>query len=197
MAERSYDRYRWRTNVSSEEAWRDVIGYEGHYQISDQGRLRSLRRTVMFSRRGKLIAYSLQGKILNLKIDKDGYSRARLWKDGVVQQHAVHRLVLMAFVGPCPQGMESRHLDGKPTNNSVGNLVWDTHFNNIADRVTHGTAPRGERSRSAKLTEDQVREIRHLYSKGGVTRERLAVRFGVSPATVSHITTRRNWRHVV
>lgn len=101
---------------------------------------------------------------------------------------AIHRLLLETFVGPCPEGMECRHLDGNRLNNSLENLCWDTHFRNNQDKVLHGTAGRGGRKR--KLTDQQVAEVRRQL-RGGVRQRRLAARFGVSQMAISNINTHK------
>ena len=110
-------------------------------------------------------------------------------------QVSVHRLVLEAFVGPCPPGCETRHLNGNPADNRLCNLAWGTHRENAADKVRHGTAPRGERNPSAKLTEADVREVRTLVEQGYTQRD-IADRFDVGPIAICHIVTRKAWKHV-
>jgi len=110
--------------------------------------------------------------------------------------HYVHRLVLEAFVGPCPPGMECRHLDGDTSNNRLANLCWGSPRENAADRHRHGHTARGEDHGQSVLTADQVRTIRAAYAAGGTTHRRLAREYGVSDATVGAILTRHNWTHL-
>lgn len=107
----------------------------------------------------------------------------------------VHQLVLEAFVGPRPLGMESLHRDGNPRNNAARNLRWGTRKENWEDRRRHGRACDGEENSSSKLTIRAVGTIRKERSKG-VTLRVLAVRFGVSMATVSNVALRKSWRSV-
>ena len=102
-----------------DETWRAVPGYEGRYEVSDHGRVRSLLRGLMHPWHGF------------------GYPMVRLY-DGAYKNMRVHRLVLMAFVGPCPEGMEACHNDGDRANARLSNLRWDTHAANIEDRKGHG-----------------------------------------------------------
>ena len=126
----------------------------------------------------------------------------------------VHRLILEAFVGPCPEGMECRHLDGDPGNNRLENLAWGTPEENHADSVRHGTAyshsienmqrlaadspdkpwnfvkhKAGEKHHRAKLSDEQVRIIRQMVdtSRRDGTASRLAKEWGVTSATVMMI----------
>lgn len=107
----------------------------------------------------------------------------------------VHRLVLEAFVGPCPEGMEACHADGNRTNNALSNLRWDTPKANAADRERHGKTYRGERIRLAKLTPERVLQIRAEYAAGTPHRH-LAARHGVNESTTRAIIAGRAWRHV-
>lgn len=107
----------------------------------------------------------------------------------------VHRLVLLAFIGPCPEGMECCHSDGNPANNRLENLRWDTRKNNQADRIKHGTDCKGKKHWNVKLTEDNVREIRSRMKKGE-NRYTIADSFGISEATVRDIHTRKSWTHL-
>jgi len=86
----------------------------------------------VFGPRGKM-----KGQII-----KGGYIRVNLGG----QKKLVHRFVLETFVGPCPEGMEARHLDGNPANNRLSNLCWSTHKENVRDQYKHGTAVFGYHS---------------------------------------------------
>lgn len=159
------------------EIWRSVIGWEGLYEVSDQGRVRSLRRdtrTMSPGRKGS------------------GYLYVNLARGGARRTRHVHRLVLEAFVGPCPAGCETRHLDGDPANNRLENLAWGTSAENKQDQRRHGTVVQGEARSCAKLTEEQVYEIRATV---GRTKE-LAERFGVDRRTVRDARRGATWKHL-
>lgn len=108
--------------------WRSIPGYPRH-EVSSDGRVRSLP--------GKRAA----GKILSARIMSTGYAAVTLDRDGQKSNHLVHGLVLLAFVGPRPPGLVTRHLNGISTDNSVSNLTWGTQSENMYDRVRHGTHP--------------------------------------------------------
>lgn len=114
------------------EVWKPVAGYEGAYEVSSSGRVRSLPR---LDRRGRRI----QGRILAAHPLPKGHLRVKLSRDGDYEQGSVHRMVLTAFSGPPPDGHESLHGDGDPTNNNIENLRWGTRSENNLDRVRHGT----------------------------------------------------------
>lgn len=124
----------------------------------------------------------------------NGYLMMSLGRCRALTVSAVHRLVLLTFIGPCPKGMQGCHNDGNKLNNHVSNLRWDTVKNNIHDKFRHGTMPLGERHHKSKLTESNVIEIRSLIGKVRVME--LARRFGVSKSTILFIKNRRTWRHI-
>jgi hypothetical protein len=96
-------------------------------------------------------------------------------------------MVLEAFVGERPAGHESRHLDGRITNNRLTNLAWGTRREQFEDQVAHRTDTRADRNGAAKLTCAQVKAIRKLIGDGVETQTRIAERFGVSQATITRI----------
>ena len=109
---------------------------------------------------------------------------------------AIHRIVLEAFVGPCPPGMECRHLNGDGADNRLENLTWGTHAENTTDRARHGHDRRGEAHAMARLTEKAVQQIRRLHASGKWTGVALAKRFGVCRSTNSFIVTGQTWKHI-
>ncbi len=120
-----------------------------------------------------------------------------LSRDGNVIAFRVHRLVLEAFVGLRPDGLECCHEDGDKTNNRLGNLRWDTKLANAADKKRHGTGAgsrlRGEENGNAKLTVHDVREIRRRYAMGGTTQASLGSEFDVTKMNVSRIVRCVTW----
>jgi hypothetical protein len=113
---------------------------------------------------------------------------------GKYRNRHVPQLVLEAFVGPRPPGMECCHNDENPTNNRLTNLRWDTKRGNFDDVIKLGTQ-RGERNGHSKLTEDQVRSIRAERCEGARV-SALARKYGVSVPAIADIVKRRNWKHV-
>jgi hypothetical protein len=106
------------------EIWQPIPGYDGAYEASDQGRIRSNQR-----RPGALMRPSLNR----------GYEYVGLCRDGIPKTIPVHRLVALTFHGPLPHGMETRHLDGNRRNNAASNLAYGTAPENRVDSVLHGT----------------------------------------------------------
>lgn len=124
------------------------------------------------------------------------YRQVCLQKSGELRWITIHRLVLEAFVGPCPEGMECCHDDGCPTNNRLGNLNWGTRKKNAEDRIRHGRGNKGERNSQAKLCAEQVMEIRRLRREMRLTYHSIAARYGVSKDIVFRIVKWKVWKHL-
>jgi hypothetical protein len=107
-------------------------------------------------------------------------------------QHRVSRLVLEAFVGPCPLDMEACHDDGKKVNNCLTNLRWDTSAENGKDKAHHGVH-KGSRNSKAVLTEEDVLHIRTLAFPD---LEGLANQYGVTGVSIRNVITRKTWAHL-
>lgn len=183
------------------ERWLPVVGFEGLYEVSSFGRVRGLDRMVGSRHKGTFKTW--KGRILARSPHKsDGYLRVRLSRNGQNYRGSVHRLVLEAFVGSCPDGMQACHYpDRDPKNNNLENLRWDTQLANHEDSRKHGTAIRGERQGSAKMTEAVVVKIREVCHpvrgyRGELSAKNLAVAYGVSVDTILRIVHRKSWRHV-
>lgn len=118
------------------EEWRDITGYEGYYQVSDLGRVRSVSRIIVNSL-GR--TQHRKGRVLRASPNADGYPRVGLSQASVVKDAYVHALVAMAFLPPPAPGEEVCHYDGDPGHNVVSNLRWGTRTENLLDAVRHGT----------------------------------------------------------
>jgi hypothetical protein len=181
------------------EEWRPVVGYEDLYEVSNKGRVKSLARVVICGRGTRRI------KGRELKRQFIGrYPSVMLYINDIDNRFLVHRLVLEAFVGPCPEGMECRHLNGDPEDNRwPENLVWGTSSENAGDRRRHGTTGRGERNPRAKLTDERIRQVRESLPARGTRSRRghcpaknLAKELGVSLSTINQIRYGKTWSHV-
>lgn len=113
--------------------WRPVVGYEGLYEVSDTGKVRSVPR-VIEGKDGRLIFYR-NYKEIRPRVKPSGHHRVGLRRNGDLEHRYVHRMVLESFIGPCPEGMVACHYDDDPTNNAVINLRWDTFASNQLDAV--------------------------------------------------------------
>jgi hypothetical protein len=169
-----------------QEIWKPIINYEGLYEISNYGRIKSLKRNTANERIRK--SYK----------NKDGHLQIILCKNGRCEQFYIHRLVLETFIGPCPMGMECCHNDSNGENNFIGNLRWDTRSENIKDSIKHGTWIKTKMSRisRAKLNDWTVRIIKHLLKSGKFTQKEIGKIFNVTGNTICHINTDRTWNHI-
>lgn len=168
-----------------ESKWVPVYGYEGRYEINESGDIRSLQFKGV-PRQSPLLISKWVRK------NQGGYVTVNLSKDGANRTRYLQQVVLESFVGPRPDGMDACHNDGNPLNNHISNLRWDTKSSNQIDRRKHGTDMRGERHHNARLTEDDVREIRYLLAFGARVCD-LARLYGVSTCPISGIKNGTLW----
>jgi hypothetical protein len=166
------------------EKWRNIPGFENHYEVSNHGRVR--RSPAARRMAGKIVKPWPPGAYGHLKVG--------LYVARVRSVRWVHRVVLEAFVGACPKGHQCRHLNGDPADNRLENLAWGTPKENAADKYRHGTHQRGTDRPMSILTDDAIREIRRLH---GVEKQAdIAARFGVARTTVNSVQNGYSWRHV-
>lgn len=118
------------------ERWLPIAGFEGSYEVSDQGRVRSLARTIT---RGDGMHQPVPERILRATVGNHGYPNVHLQKPGVKSMRTVHTLVLEAFVGPRPDGADACHENGNRIDPRLSNLRWDTRSANVRDSIRQGT----------------------------------------------------------
>ena len=160
------------------EAWRDVVGFEGRYQVSSFGRVRSLFRYCKV----------LRGR------NSSGYRQVTLFD----LQHKrfqvyVHVLVAEAFLSPRGLGMEVNHINHVRADNNLQNLAWVTRAQNVADALPYYR--RGEEHCNSRLSEMQVREILKAVERGE-QRNIIGRRYGISGRSVHNIRTGATWKHI-
>jgi hypothetical protein len=171
------------------EVWKEVPGWPD-YAVSDMGQVKRIRKPR--SGRGRV------GMILKARIPGGAkYPRLNLTCDGVVTDWAVHRLVMHAFVGPCPDGKEVNHIDGNKLNQALANLEYVTRSENLRHAFVTGLkTAAGEKNSRAKLTEQAVASIKAEYTGAYGQCAALALKYGVSHATVQDIVHGRHWAGV-
>lgn len=186
-------------NTIDSEEWRDIPGYEGLYQISSHGRARSCDRVVVSNNRWKDCQFTWRGREITGRLDKDGYRKLTLSKEGKVTHMFAHRAVALAFIGEPPEGRSQvAHWDGDPANNQVGNLRWASAADNARDKVRHGrTADQfGERHSQNKFRNEDILAIRAEPQYRGVNRA-LAKRYAVHEQTIGKIRLGHRWPHLL
>lgn len=176
------------------EVWKDIPDFEGFYQVSNIGRVRSLDRVVTF-KDGSMRKY--KGKVLKPSIGNSGYEQVRLCNDGGCNTKSIHRLVLEAFKPHVNMiDLQVNHIDGVKLNNHLTNLEWVTARDNILHAHDTGlTNIMGERNPHAKLTNADVLEILKRLDTGELQRN-IASDYGVSRDCITLINTGHNWRAV-
>lgn len=167
------------------ENWKPVVGFEKDYEVSDLGRVKRITP-------GK---GARPNHILRPGAQASGHLHVNLRASGKTHGRQIHRLVLEAFVGPCPTGMEACHNNSVPRDNRLSNLRWDTRKNNARDMVEAGSIPLGEDHKWAELEAGDVRAIR-LLKESGESVTGLAKAYGVTTSTIYKLLQRRSWKHV-
>jgi lambda repressor-like predicted transcriptional regulator len=167
--------------LSQAEVWKPIPEWEGLYEVSNQGRVRSYTRWP-------------EGRLLNPWLSTHGYPTVNLAFRGKSKRRGVHVFVAEAFIGPRPKRNVINHKDSTPTNNYVGNLEYCTQRQNITHALRAGRMAVGEKHRSAKLTEKTVRSMLEL--RGTKTQREIAEQFGVREKHVWKILQRKTWKHV-
>lgn len=170
-------------------AYRDIPGFPG-YRVGDDGSVWSCRERLWVP--GKPgSTWRLGGEWHRLReLAHNGYMTVVLYPGQV--RIGVHRVVLLAFVGPPPsEHLDACHGDGNPANNRLDNLRWDTRSGNMADAVRHGTTCRGSKHGGAKLDEAAVRLIRSMA--GRATQREIANKIGVTRSLISAVLRKKCW----
>jgi hypothetical protein len=171
----------------SMENWRMIIGYEGLYEVSDEG---SVRRVAGPDSRGR----NRQQRVLRPAVDPHGYLCVALSKNAQMHTFRVHRLVAVAFLGPRPDGLEVNHKNGDKRHNAASNLEYITNEANQQHAVTNGLKASGERNGAARLSRADIDAIRRLRNDGA-SRAEVARRFGISHLDyVTRITSGKVWQ---
>ncbi len=174
--------------IMATEYWAAVPGYVGFYEVSTLGRIRRIAK-----------GQGARLRILKPQSNNDGYKTMRLCMHGVCKNVSMHRLVAKAFIGPIPPKWCINHLDGNPANNALTNLEITTYSGNMIHAIRclghKPTAQKGSKNGVAKLTEEQVAEIRKAPIKRG-TATMFAGMYGVSVSLITRIIKGHAWKHV-
>ena len=141
-----------KVNPMHAEVWKDVDGFEGHYQVSNHGRVRSIKKEIL---------------VLKGEYQHNGYKRVRLWKDGRQQHKLIHRLVAMAFLQNPNNYSDVNHIDEDKTNNHVTNLQWCTHlynmnFGSVKEKISCGNNGKKASSEAMEKLSNHSRNCRWI-----------------------------------
>lgn len=181
------------------ERWRPVKNFEGFYEVSNLGRVRSVDRTVTSRNRWGPIEKHLRGKILSQATGSYGYLVVTMSRDGRERPYRVHLLVGEAFLGPRPPGHDIRHGPRGRQANAAADLCYGTRAENEQDKIRDGTfrhggdGRAGEAANHVKLTWAIAREIRRRRA-AGERPSALAREFNTTPSTVYYIASNRQWK---
>lgn len=171
-----------------QEIFKPISGYDGIYEVSNFGRIKSLSRK--FSNNETFLVLHT-GK-------KSGYVSVKLSKNGIATTTSVHILVATYFVDNPFNLLEVNHLDFDRSNNMADNLQWLTHAANLKYSYDNGNriGDRGEKSPRATLKNETVLKIRELYLTGEYTQKQLADKFGQKRNNIAKIISRKRWSHI-
>lgn len=170
------------------EQWKDVVDYEGIYQVSNYGTVKRVKRAA---------ATRVGAQVKHLAPSKSYfYPRVVLHNQDRGKSFFVHALVAAAFLGPRPEGHQINHKNGDKLNPGADNLEYCTQSENWKHALNTGllNPAKGEKFPQAKLTDEKVREIKAL--KGKMQQSVIAKHFGVGESVVSRILSGKSWSHV-
>lgn len=173
--------------------WKDIIGSEGLYQVSEDGKIRSLDRVVQ-TKDGKR---RLAGRLLKLICSSRGYHMAKIrTKSGYVKTVYSHKLVATHFLKKI-SGCVVNHKDGNKLNNHVSNLEWITQRENLIHAFKNGLnkGPQGEKCANSKLKESDVCEILEKLNSG-MSRKDIRTEYGVGRTCIYNIANNLTWKHI-
>jgi hypothetical protein len=156
--------------------WRQIVGYEGLYDVSSDGRVRNVRRM----------------RELSPVPDTCGYPTVKLSRNSVETRHSIHRLVCRAFHGLPFAGAQVAHLNGNPSDNRVENLKWTTCAENSSHKTMHGTRQSGSQNGRAKYSGKVIETVREMH-RGGFSEKKIAELTGVSKSHVHRVVAGETW----
>ncbi len=173
------------------EIWKSFSGYEGLYELSNKGSIRSLSKKT-----GRGNGYLTKSLIIKQNISNSGYLRVVLWKNNFCKNFSVHRLVAETFI-PNPENKpQVNHKNGIKTDNRVENLEWSTITENMRHASKNGLliGVKGEKNHNSKLTKEQVVEIKKIGNSK--SQSEIADLYGVNRRQIGRILNNKRWKHI-
>ena len=175
--------------MKEKEIWKDIPEYEGYYQASSLGRVRSVDRTIT-RKDGVIVNY--KGKLISpVKNSRTKRLQLNLMRNGKLKTYYVHYLVAAAFIGKRPEGLDVLHADGDCLNNKSDNLSYDTETQNHIDCYRYGKT-----TTTGRLSVEDVVKIRRLYDNKQYKQRELAEMFNVGRSNIGHIVNRRSYKFI-
>jgi len=171
-----------------DEVWKDIPEYEGYYQVSNKGRIKSLGRIVPTKAGWSKFK---EERILAPNPNRSNYFAISLWRNNLPKRFEIHRLVAKTFLPDFDSKLDVHHIDGDSTNNHLDNLMMISCAEHIPLHIA------GEKSPNATLTDDEVFRIKWMIMNSNKLNVEIAKEFGVSPTTICSIANGRSWLHVI
>lgn len=181
------------------EIWKDIVGYEGLYMISNMGRVKKLNSIVtQVGFNGVEYSRRFKERLIGQNSGKENYQMIHLRKDGLNKAIRTHRLVAIAFIPNTENKPEVNHINGIKSDNRVENLEWCTSSENQFHSVRTGLSKiqYGSETTNSKLTEKDVLKIRELKQTTKMNNTEIGKLFGVKQPAISKIIYRKNWKHI-
>jgi hypothetical protein len=183
------------------EVWKDIKDYEGIYQVSNFGNVKSLDREVAPNNR---VPYWRKGKICKQSKSNLGYMTVGFTVNTIKVNKYVHRLVAEAFIANMNDYPQVNHIDCDKTNNRMYNLEWCTNSQNHIHATKNGlnklhlhrVAYSGEKNGRSLLTKEQVLEIKQKYIPYKYSAKKLSKEYNVSESCITHILNNTSWQKI-
>jgi len=178
--------------IYSMEIFKDIKGYKGFYQISNLGNVKSLSRIINNGGRET----NIKERVLKTKLNH-GYKRVCLNRDSINKDYSIHRLIAISFIPNNENKPHVNHIDGNKLNNSISNLEWCTHAENMNHAFRIGLINNtGQNQTNSILNEGKVKEIKELL-KSGLSQYKIGLMYGVSRGAVLGIHLKNTWKHLL
>jgi predicted XRE-type DNA-binding protein len=177
------------------ETWKDIPEFEGLYQASTLGNIRSLDKVV--PKWNKPFKRKVKGRVLKKNKINGGYNAVALHKDLVQKSFKVSRLIAKTFVDNPENKPEVNHINSDRTDDRACNLEWCTRSENMKHSYKHGNnSQKGENNAFSTLTKKEVLEIRKLFKEQAIPQKDLAEMFNISRVTIHNVVRRKTWSHL-